>query len=120
MKIARFAQGARRVAARGGLWAVVAVVLTAGPSLWSCANVGREFPDSRVPEILVGKTTQAQVEQMFGSPWRVGLEDGLRTWTYGRYRYRLLGQTNSKDLVIRFDDRDVVVSYSFNTTEHKK
>lgn len=120
MKTAGFVKGARRFATRGGLWAVVALWLAASPGLWSCANVGREFPDSRVPEILIGKTTQAQVEQMFGSPWRVGLEDGLRTWTYGKYRYRLFGQTNSKDLVIRFDDRDVVVSYSFNTTDHRK
>jgi hypothetical protein len=101
-------------------WACLVCVFALAAILGACANVGREFPDSRVPEIFIGKTTRAQIEEMFGEPWRVGLEDGLRTWTYGKYRYTLFGQTNSKDLVIRFNDKDVVVSYSFNTTEHNE
>ena len=87
-------------------------------SLASCATVGREFADSKVPEIRIGETTQDQVRRMFGTPWRVGLEDGQTTWTYGRYRYRLFGEASTKDLVIRFDKSNVVVSYTFNTTEH--
>jgi hypothetical protein len=83
-----------------------------------CATVGREFPVERVGEIRIGETTQEDVLAMFGSPWRVGLEDGLRTWTYGRYRYRLFGQARTEDLVLRFDDAGVVASYTFNTTEH--
>lgn len=106
--------------AKRGPWASLACVLALSVIVGACANVGRDFPDSRVPEILIGKTTQGQVEQMFGKPWRVGLEDGQRTWTYGKYRYSLFGQSNTKDLVIRFNDKDVVVSYSFNTTDHKK
>lgn len=101
-------------------WVVVGAVLAAGVIVASCASVGREFPDAQVSELVIGKTTQEQVQKMFGSPWRVGLEDGLRTWTYGKYRYRLFGETSSKDLVIRFNEKDVVVSYSFNTTEHNK
>jgi hypothetical protein len=57
---------------------------------------------------------------MFGSPWRVGIEDGRRTWTYGKYRYRLFSETSTQDLVVRFDDKGIVVSYTFNTTEHKE
>jgi len=83
----------------------------------ACANVGREFPTARVSEIQVGKTTQAGVEAMFGKPWRVGMEDGQRTWTYGKYRYSLVGQSNTKDLVVRFDKNNVVSSYTFSTTE---
>ncbi len=49
---------------------------------------------------------------------RVGIEDGLRTWTYGRYRYRLFGRARTEDLVLRFDAQGVVASYTFNTTEH--
>jgi hypothetical protein len=113
------ALSALRIAGRPR-WSAFAVIIAAGVFLASCASVGREFPDAEVSEIVIGKTTQAQVLEMFGSPWRVGIEDGLRTWTYGKYRYRLLGKTSSKDLVIRFDEKDVVVSYSFNTTEHNK
>jgi hypothetical protein len=112
--------GRTGVRANGSAWLSLACVLALSVIVGACANVGRDFPDSRVPEILIGKTTQAQVEQMFGKPWRVGLEDGQRTWTYGKYRYSLFGQSNTKDLVIRFNDKDVVVSYSFNTTDHKK
>jgi hypothetical protein len=88
--------------------------------LSACANVGRNFPSEQVDGIQIGKTTQAEIQEMFGSPWRVGVEDGLRTWTYGKYKYKLFGQSASKDLVVRFDKNNVVVSYSFNTTDHDK
>jgi outer membrane protein assembly factor BamE (lipoprotein component of BamABCDE complex) len=86
----------------------------------SCATVGRDFPVSRVSDIRVGNTTQDEIRAMFGSPWRVGIEDGQRTWTFGKYYYRLFGQASTQDLVIRFDDRNVVVSYTFNTTAHQE
>ena len=85
-----------------------------------CATVGRDFPVSQVSDIRIGKTTQDDIRATFGSPWRVGIEDGRRTWTYGKYCYRLFGQASTRDLVIRFDDRNVVVSYTFNTTEHQE
>jgi hypothetical protein len=88
--------------------------------LSSCASVGREFPVSPVSEIRMGETTQAQIRAMFGEPWRVGVEDGRRTWTYGRYRYRLFGEPSTTDLVVRFDNKSVVVSYSFSTTEREQ
>lgn len=85
-----------------------------------CATVGREFPVDRVGEIRMQQTTQEEIRAMFGEPWRVGVEDGRLTWTYGRYRYRLFGQPSTQDLVLRFDDRGIVVSYTFNTTEHEQ
>ena len=83
-----------------------------------CATVGRDFPTDRVSKIQVGETTQNDIRSMFGSPWRVGAKDGQLTWTYGKYQYRLFGDTSTEDLVIRFNDRNIVVSYTFNTTEH--
>jgi hypothetical protein len=53
---------------------------------------------------------------MFGEPWRTGLEDGQRTWTYGYYKYNLLGASQTRDLVVRFDDAGTVRSYTFNST----
>ena len=96
------------------------VVLSTVVALSSCATIGREFPVSRVPEIRMGETSDREVQAMFGPPWRVGVEDGRRTWTYGRYRYRLFGRARTEDLVLRFDDHGKVVSYTFNTTEHDK
>ncbi len=89
-------------------------------SIMACATAGRDFPSTRVPDIETGKTTKNEIRSVFGSPWRVGLEDGEQTWTYGRYRYKLFGSSSTKDLVVRFNDQNIVSSYSFNTTDHKE
>jgi len=82
----------------------------------ACMTVGEDFAVGKVSHIQIGKTTQSQVKDMFGPPWRTGLEDGQRTWTYGYYRYNLLGASQTRDLVIRFDDKGVVRSFTFNST----
>jgi len=75
---------------------------------------------SPVSQIQIGKTTQAEIRSMFGAPWRTGVEDGQRTWTYGKYKYRLFGERSTTDLVVRFDRNNVVASYSFSTTDHEE
>ena len=72
---------------------------------------GKAFPVYKVRQIEVEKTTMAQIRMMFGEPWRTGLENGQRTWTYGEYSVNI-----SRDLVIRFDDLNVVKSYSFSSS----
>jgi len=74
-------------------------------------TVGEAFPVYMVRQIEIDKTTKAEVRQMFGDPWRTGLENGKRTWTYGEY-----GVNISRDLVIRFNDQNVVKSYSFSSS----
>jgi outer membrane protein assembly factor BamE (lipoprotein component of BamABCDE complex) len=86
----------------------------------ACATVGRDFPSGKVNEIHIGKTTQAQVEAIFGKPWRTGIEDGFETWTYGKYKYSAFGQAQTKDLVVRFDNNKIVRSYTYNSTADKK
>jgi hypothetical protein len=73
--------------------------------------MGRPFPVQKVRQIELNKTTQAEIRQMFGDPWRTGLEDGKRTWTYGEYSTNI-----TRDLVIRFDDQNRVKSYSFSSS----
>ncbi len=85
-----------------------------------CATVGHEFPSSQVSLIKIGETGTEQVRAMFGTPWRIGIENGQRTWTYGHYRYSLFGPGSTEDLVIRFDGYGTVASYVYNTTEHKQ
>ena len=85
-----------------------------------CATIGKDFPASKVSEIEIGITTQNEIHTMFGSPWRIGIEDGQRTWTYGNYSYGLFVEKKAKDLVIRFNEKNVVASYTFSTTEHKE
>lgn len=91
---------------------LAAILLLAG-----CATVGNDFPASEVTQIHLGQTTQAQIRQMFGKPWRVGVENGKRTWTYGLYHYSAFGQPATKDLVVRFNAQNIVEYYSFNTTD---
>jgi len=83
-----------------------------------CATVGKDFSVTEIYEIKIGKTTQEEIRAMFGSPWRVGIENGDRTWTYGNYKYSLFSANKAKDLVIRFDDGNIVKSYTFSTTDH--
>ncbi len=88
------------------------LLLALGLPLSGCMpKVGKAFPYYKVRDIEVEKTTQAEIRQMFGDPWRTGLENGQRTWTYGEYGVKI-----SRDLVIRFDDQKRVKSYSFSST----
>lgn len=85
-------------------------------ALAACASAGRPFPSHSVTMIELNETTQEEIRQLFGPPWRIGIEDGLTTWTYGQYKYRLIGEPSTKDLVVRFDKEGVVVSYTYNAT----
>jgi hypothetical protein len=100
--------------------ALVALIISMSFLASSCATVGRDFPVASVPDIRIGETTQADIREVFGPPWRVGIEDGRTTWTYGKYRYRLFGERSTTDLVVRFDAGGVVASYSFSTTEYEE
>ena len=73
--------------------------------------VGQPFPVHQVRQLEIGKTTKTEVRQMFGEPWRTGLEDGFRTWTYGHYTMK-----HTRDLVVRFDKENRVKSYSFSSS----
>jgi len=80
--------------------------------VFGCAmKAGRTFPVEQVRNIEIGLTTKEDIQQAFGDPWRTGIEDGFKTWTYGQYN-----MNNSRDLVIRFDDAGIVKSYSFSSS----
>ena len=95
---------------------LLAIAGTVALPVTGCVSVGQEFAASRTMEIKIGQTTQREIREIFGEPWRVGIEDGRKTWTYGKYKYSLFGSDKTEDLVVRFDDRGVVRSYTFNTT----
>jgi outer membrane protein assembly factor BamE (lipoprotein component of BamABCDE complex) len=98
-----------------GCWAMLIFLLTSG-----CATVGHEFPAGQVSTIKIGETTQNDIYTTFGSPWRTGLDNGMKTWTYGNYYYSLFSDGSTEDLVIKFDHRGVVASFVFNTTKRSK
>ncbi len=91
---------------------IMALAVSLSLPFYGCMpSVGRPFPVKQVRQIEIGATTRTDVRQMFGDPWRTGLEDGFKTWTYGEYSVN-----NSRDLVIRFDEKGVVKSYSFSSS----
>ncbi len=103
--------------------AIIAAAILAGASLTmvsGCANVGREFPTNEVGSIKIGSTTMEEIRNRFGAPWRVGIENGQKTWTYGKYHYSLFSDTQTTDLVIRFDGKGIVQAYNYNTTDHQQ
>ena len=99
---------------RSGL--VCSLAATLALSAVGCLTIGREFPVDPVQQVEIGVTTRADVQRLFGEPWRVGIEDGSRTWTYALYRFSAFGPEQTRDLVVRFDAAGVVRSYSFNST----
>lgn len=89
----------------------ILLVVLSLPVISCMPSMGRPFPVKQVRQIEIDKTTRAEIRQMFGDPWRTGLENGKRTWTYGEYSMKI-----TRDLVIRFDDQNVVESYSFSSS----
>jgi len=100
------------------IWIMLAV--TTLVTFAGCARVGYDFNANKVQEIKIGETTQDEIVVMFGQPWRKGIDNGITMWTYGRYTYRLIGQTDTKDLIVKFDDNGKVKSYTFNETMDNK
>jgi hypothetical protein len=83
--------------------------------LAGCISVGREFPTPTPEAITNGVTTRAELLKLFGSPTQVGLEDGDHTWTWIHVRAGA-GQTLSRQLHVRFNERGVVKAYSYTSS----
>jgi outer membrane protein assembly factor BamE (lipoprotein component of BamABCDE complex) len=98
------------------LSAILVFGSVAASQLTGCVTVGQEFAAHRVAEIKIGQTKRQEITELFGTPWRTGMEDGRPTWTYGIYKYALFGGNDSQDLLIRFDPQGIVRSYTFNST----
>lgn len=104
----------KRIILRAVIGAATTVWLSSGAI--GCATIGKKFDVAPVTRLQIGETTMEEVREMFGTPWRTGIDDGRRTWTYGHYRYSIFSRAKTRDLVIRFEN-GVVYSYTFNSTE---
>jgi outer membrane protein assembly factor BamE (lipoprotein component of BamABCDE complex) len=98
------------------LFRIILVTLTLA-IVAGCATVGQDFATHNVDQIEIGETTRSDIQEMFGEPWRTGIDDGKRTWTYGKYRWSAFGDAETTDLVVRFNQDGTVSSYVYNTTE---
>jgi len=83
--------------------------------LAGCAHLGTNFDATSLDWLHEGATKQ-EIQQKLGTPLRVGYDAGLPTWTYGYYEYRLFGDSNNKDLVLRFSSDGALQSWTLATT----
>ena len=96
------------------------VILTMIIFVSGCITLGKDFPEAKVSSIAIGVTTKNEIRRLFGSPWLSGVQDGKPAWTYGSYNYSLFGERKAKDLVVQFDDRGKVSSFTYSTTDHNE
>jgi hypothetical protein len=93
------------------LMCIASLLVVAG-----CATVGSQFQFRGSDSIVKGKTSRSEILSVYGNPFRVGFENGNSKWTYGYYKYRLFGDSETKDLDITFDKNNIVSSYTYSSS----
>ena len=54
---------------------------------------------------------------MFGSPFKRGVQNGYKTWTYEYNFYNALGNNITKDIIIVFNQSGIVKSHQMMTNQ---
>jgi hypothetical protein len=86
-------------------------------ALGGCVSIGVPFPAPvGAVAIVVGKTTQDDVEKTYGAPDMQGSEDGDVTWTYLYLKASAMSPTEAEQLTLRFNKDGTLKSYSFNSS----
>ena len=84
--------------------------------LWlGCAAVGKDFDSEKVKEIKNDVTTQLEIIDWFGVPFKEGNENGYTMLTYQIDKWKAVGEVESKVLVILFDDHNKVKAYRYES-----
>lgn len=88
-------------------------------TLAACGTMGKNFDHTRAPQIQNNVTTQTQILDWFGTPFKEGTENRYIMWTYQFDKWYAFSETKSKDLVILFDEKHIVRAhrYTSNMTE---
>jgi len=85
-------------------------------SFWTgCVTRGSDFP-SDMAWIKKNQTTVQDIKQVLGEPYMVGNSSGTVTWTYGYYKYRLIGESHTKELKFYFAPDKKVDSFAFQSS----
>ena len=80
-----------------------------------CVTEGNYF-SSETDWIKTGVTQKSQVKEIVGEPHSVGVSDGTKTWTYGYYQYRLLGDSYTKELKFYWNPDGTLQRYNFRSS----
>ncbi len=89
-------------------------ILLAASLFTGCGSVGKNFDSSNVKNVQNNVTTQAQIVEWFGEPFKKGQENGKPMWTYQYDKYSG-GDSKSKDLVLLFDGVGKVIAYRYTS-----
>jgi hypothetical protein len=81
--------------------------------LTGCGSAGKNFPVAHVAEIKNGVTTQSQILDWFGVAFKEGLRNGNPMWTYQFDMWNSIGKEHSKELVVLFDQNNIVRAYRY-------
>lgn len=85
-----------------------------------CGTVGKDFDSSRVGSVKKDVTTQSEIREWFGPPFKEGQENGKTNWTYQYEEYNSFGDGQAKELIILFDDNKIVRAYRYTSNIGKK
>ena len=80
-----------------------------------CVTVGKDFK-SDTNWIKEGQTKQNDVTLILGEPRSVGNASGTPTWTYGYYKYKLIGDSCTKEIKFYWKKDGTVDQFSFNSS----
>jgi hypothetical protein len=84
-----------------------------------CGTVGKNFDESLYGNIVKGTTTHKEIQSMFGPPFKKGIQNGYRVWTYEYNYVNALGSDTIKDMIIVFEKNGVVKSHQLMTNTPK-
>lgn len=84
---------------------------------FGCGTAGKDFNESLYKNIVEGTTNHKEVQSMFGTPFKKGVQNGNRVWTYEYNYYNALGNNITKDMIIVFDKHGVVKSHQMMTNQ---
>ena len=83
-------------------------------------TVGNNFDSSQIKSIQSNVTSQEEIFERFGAPFKKGVESDQAMWTYQFDKWNAVGPAQSKDLVILFDNKNIVKAYRYTTSNPKK
>ena len=83
-------------------------------------TVGNNFDSSQIKSIQSNVTSQEEIFERFGAPFKKGVENDQTMWTYQFDKWNAVGPAQSKDLVILFDNKNIVKAYRYTTSNSKK
>src|SRR5262252_5824105 len=118
-------------------WRIGLVAGILSTCLGGCASVGNESiadasPESVSQQLLKGRTTQAQVRQLYGDPMKTSFTDsGNEIWEYEFSRLHSKptnfvpyvnvvysgAEGDKKSLVVFFDKSKIVQQYTISTSQ---